>query len=53
MILNAGLNIRIEGQELEGAKTVVVAQEPDGDSTAEIGSIVTIHFVEPEPKAEE
>lgn len=53
MILNAGLNIRIEGQELEGAKTVVVAQEPAGDSTAEIGSIVTIHFVEPEPKAEE
>lgn len=52
MIINAGLNISIQGQDLEGSRTVVVAQEPAGDSTAEIGSVVTVHFVEP-PKEQD
>ena len=52
MIINAGLNISIQGQNLEGSRTVVVAQEPAGDSTAEIGSVVTVHFVEP-PKEQD
>ena len=47
MIINAGLNIKIEGQDLEGSKTIVVAQDPPGDNSAEIGSVVTVHFVEP------
>ena len=50
MIINAGLNIKIEGQNLEGSKTIVVAQDPPGDINAEIGSVVTIHFVEPAPE---
>jgi len=47
MIINAGLNISIVGQDLEGSKTVVVAQDPAADSTVEIGTVVTVHFVEP------
>lgn len=47
MIINAGLNIQIKGQDLEGSKTIVVAQDPPGDNSAEIGSVVTVHFVEP------
>ncbi len=52
MIINAGLNISIVGQNLEGSKTVVVAQEPSADSTVEIGSVVTVHFVEPQDTAQ-
>ena len=47
MIINAGLNIQIKGQDLEGSKTIVVAQDPPADSNVEIGSVVTVHFVEP------
>ena len=47
IIINAGLNIAIEGQDLEGSKTVVVAQEPAEGTVIEVGSVVTIHFVEP------
>lgn len=50
MIVNAGLNISIEGQGLEGSQTVVVAQDPPEGSTVEVGSVVTVHFVEPAPK---
>lgn len=47
LVINAGLNISIEGQNLEGGKTVVVAQDPPADSNAEIGTIVTVYFTEP------
>lgn len=53
MIINAGLNISIEGQDLEGSKTVVVAQDPQPELSVEIGTVVTVHFVEPDPKTEE
>ncbi len=52
MILNAGLNIRIEGENPEGAQAVVVEQDPPADSTAEVGSLVTVRFVEKEAEAE-
>ena len=48
LIVNAGLNIKIVGTELEGAKTVVVSQNPLPDTTVEIGSVVTVDFVERE-----
>lgn len=53
MIINAGLNISIEGQDLEGSKTAVVAQDPQPETNVEIGSVVTVHFVEPPKETEE
>ncbi len=53
MIINAGLNIAIEGQDIEGGRTVVVAQQPAGESNAEIGSLVTVYFTEPPKETEE
>ena len=52
MIINSGLNIKIEGQDLAGSKTVVVAQDPPADTNAEIGTVVSVYFVEPLEKDE-
>ena len=46
LIVNAGLNIKIVGSDLEGAQTVVVSQDPLPNTTVDIGSVVTVDFVQ-------
>lgn len=53
MIINAGLNINIIGDDLEGAVTTIVAQQPEGDSVVEIGSVIDVYFVQPESEENE
>ena len=46
MIINAGLNIKIEGTRnyLSGTGAVVVSQSPAAGEVAEEGSVVTVTF---------
>ena len=43
-ILNAGLNIRLAGEDVESAACVAVGQEPAAGTEVESGTIVTVTF---------
>jgi stage V sporulation protein D (sporulation-specific penicillin-binding protein) len=45
-ILNAGLNIKIEGTGIESGLSVAVAQDPAAGSQVPPGTVVTVTFAE-------
>lgn len=47
-ILNAGLNIRIAGEKADEQNSVVLWQEPAGETETTLGTVVTISFEEKE-----
>ena len=44
LILNAGFNIKIEGESLEHEGCVAVAQSIEAGENAEIGTVITVTF---------
>lgn len=43
-ILNAGLNIRLEGVDVQDGAAVAVSQEPAAGTVATVGTVVTVTF---------
>lgn len=47
-LLNAGLNIRLAGDDVESSQSVAVSQDPAPDAAVEEGAVVTVTFAIPE-----
>jgi stage V sporulation protein D (sporulation-specific penicillin-binding protein) len=43
-ILNAGLNIRLAGDDIESGTAVAVSQDPEAGTEVESGTVVTVTF---------
>ena len=53
IITNAGFNINITGTVPEGQEEIVVTQDPQPGTTAEVGSVVTVSLEPPSEETEE
>ncbi|MDF3005487.1 MAG: peptidoglycan glycosyltransferase [Oscillospiraceae bacterium] len=46
-LLNAGLNIRLAGDDIENAQSVAISQEPAPETMVDEGAVVTVTFAVP------
>ncbi|MPN40433.1 hypothetical protein SDC9_187970 [bioreactor metagenome] len=46
-LLNAGLNIRIAGDNVENAQSMAISQEPSPEAMVQEGAVVTVTFAAP------
>ncbi len=46
-LLNAGLNIRLAGDDVENAQSMAVSQEPAPETMVEEGAVITVTFAAP------
>ncbi|WMJ84994.1 penicillin-binding transpeptidase domain-containing protein [Oscillospiraceae bacterium LTW-04] len=46
-LLNAGLNIRLAGDDIENAQSMAISQDPSPETMVEAGAVVTVTFAAP------